>query len=365
MPTVRPLYTAMMVLLAKATDRELARMVSYLKEENKVLRGRLPARINVTSQERVRLLRFGRHLGKAVHGVVTIVSPGTFLRWLREDGAKSHQKKPRGRPKTKEKVRDLIVRLGTENDWGYTRIMGELKKLGIAPPSRNTVKRILKAAGLEPGPKRGSGTWDEFLTRHAATLVQCDFLNKRIWTANGLRDVFVLVFLHVGTRRALVSPATTSPTAAWVQEQTKRFLEHARADKLPVKMLFHDNDTKFSKAVDQDLRSRRIKVCKTAFRAPNTNAFVERFIQTLQQECLDHFVVLGQRHFDYLVTEWLEHYHWERPHQAKDNDLLIRRKPRRKKAKRAPPGDDVLQLSEVRCEQRLGGHLKHYYRKAA
>jgi putative transposase len=95
-----------------------------------------------------------------------------------------------------------------------------------------------------------------------------------------------------------------------------------------------------------------------------SNTFKMRFIP-LQQECVDHFVVLGQRHLDYLVTEWLELYHRERPHQAKDNDLLLRRKPRRKKAKRAPPEDDVLPLSEVRCEQRLGGLLKHYYRRAA
>ena len=81
MRTVRTLYTAMMVLLAKATDRELARMVSYLKEENRILRARLPERINVTPKERQRLLRFGRHLGRAIYHAVTIVSPRILLRW--------------------------------------------------------------------------------------------------------------------------------------------------------------------------------------------------------------------------------------------------------------------------------------------
>jgi len=70
--------------------------------------------------------------------------------------------------------------MAKENAWGYTRIMGELKKLGIKPPSRNTVKKILKAAGFEPGPRRGEGTWDEFLARHAKTLVQCDFLSRKV-----------------------------------------------------------------------------------------------------------------------------------------------------------------------------------------
>jgi putative transposase len=250
--------------------------------------------------------------------------------------------------------------MARENDWGYTRIMGELKKLGITPPSRNTVKRILKQAGLEPGPKRGEGTWDEFLTRHAATLVQCDFLNKRIWTAKGLGDVFVLVFLHVGSRRAFVTPTTTNPTETWVREQTQNYLQHAKANKLPVEMLFHDRDPKFTAALDADLAKRRIEVRKTAFRAPNTNAYVERFIQTIQQECLDHFVILGERHFNYLVSEWLAHYHEERPHQGKDNELLVVKR----KRKRVPP-PKTIPLSEIDCQRRLGGLLKSYHRRAA
>jgi hypothetical protein len=85
MRSVRTLYTALMVHVAKATDRELARMVSYLHEENRVLRARLTKRIQVTPKER-QLLRFGRKLGTAaVDSVVGIVSPGTFLRWLREE----------------------------------------------------------------------------------------------------------------------------------------------------------------------------------------------------------------------------------------------------------------------------------------
>jgi putative transposase len=137
MRTVRHAYTAFMLLLAKATDRELARMVSYLKEENHILRARLPERINVMPKERQRLLRFGRNLGTTVYQVVTIVSPGTFLRWLREERKAKPRK--RGGPRTEEDLRELILRLGRENDWGYTRIMGELKKLGITPPSRNTI----------------------------------------------------------------------------------------------------------------------------------------------------------------------------------------------------------------------------------
>ena len=81
------------------------------------------------------------------------------------------------------------------------RILGELRKLGIKSVSRQTVKMILKEHGIDPGPKRGKGSWDEFLKIHADTLWQCDFLSKPMWTAKGLVDVYLLVFLHLGSRR--------------------------------------------------------------------------------------------------------------------------------------------------------------------
>jgi putative transposase len=83
----------------------------------------------------------------------------------------------------------------------YTRKLGELKKLGIRSIARNTVKRILKDAGLDPGPQRGEGTWDEFLKQHAASLWQCDFFSKKVLTIKGIRDAFVIAFLNVKTRQ--------------------------------------------------------------------------------------------------------------------------------------------------------------------
>jgi putative transposase len=81
-------------------------------------------------------------------------------------------------------------------------------------------------------------------------------------------------------------------------------------------------------------------------------------------ERLDHFVILGQRHFDYLVKVWLKHYHTERPHQAKENEVLVPFR-RSKKAPRDPLSCDVPKVRDVQCRERLGGLLKHYYRKAA
>jgi putative transposase len=182
------IFHSLLLVIAGATQKELARQVKYLKVENETLRAKLPGRITITSKERQRLLKFGKNLGsKAINAVVGIVSPATFLRWIREDKKASKRKTKlppakRGRKRTPEQIQKLILKLGRETGWGYTRILGELKKLGIRAITRNTVKNILKAAGLDPGPKRGEGTWDEFLKQHAASLWQCDFFSQRVLT---------------------------------------------------------------------------------------------------------------------------------------------------------------------------------------
>ena len=185
---MKNLYHSLLLLIAGSTQKELAAQIRYLKVENEVLRSKLPKRVSVTAQEKNRLVKFGSKLGKAINEIVSIVASDTLRRWIRESKKPGGIKRVRkGRPRTKEEIRELIIRFAKENDWGYTRIMGELKKLGIKPPSRNTVKNILKENGLEPGPKRGEGTWDEFLKMHAVSLWQCDFYAKKVLTLKGFR----------------------------------------------------------------------------------------------------------------------------------------------------------------------------------
>src|SRR6187200_68739 len=173
------LFRSLLVVIASATHAQLARQIQYLKVENEILRSRLPARVMVTPAERKRLVKYASRLGKMLRHLVTIVVPDTLQRWIREDRRSRGKVKPvkRGRRRKPIEIRRLIVKLARENDWGYTRILGELKKLGIRSMSKNTVKRILKENGLDPVPKRGAGTWDDFLKRHAASLWQCDFLS--------------------------------------------------------------------------------------------------------------------------------------------------------------------------------------------
>ncbi len=129
----------------------------------------------------------------------------------------------------------------------------------------------------------------------------------------------------------------------------------------------HDRDTKFTDVVRRSASSPPTwTVKKAAYRSPNTNAFVERFIQTLQQECLDYFIVFGQEHMDHIVNEFVSHYHEERPHQSKDNVVLTIPAPGVAKEETSVVGDSQASESTgVECKQRLGGLLKHYRRMAA
>jgi putative transposase len=149
--------------------------------------------------------------------------------------------------------------------------------------------------------------------------------------------------------------------AAKILGKSTAFVKHARQQKLGADIVMHDRDAKFSAKFDATLQAAGLRVQKSPYRSPNLMAFVERFIQTLGQECLDHFFIFGERHLNHLCAVFADYYHQRRPHQGKANELLIAQPARKTK----PPADAVISLSEVRCQRKLGGLLKHYYRQAA
>ena len=248
-------YQRLLLVLACATDKQLAKQVQYLKAENEILRARLPKQISTTPAERRRLLKLGRPLGAAIKDLITIVKPDTFAIWVR----KARKNKPTrkvGRPRTVQPIQDLVLQIARETGWGYTRVLGELRKLTNRKVSRQTVVNIMRAHGLDPGPKRGEKTWDEFIRIHAQTLWQCDFFTKPAWTLNGLRDFYVLAFLHVGSRKVFVSPATDHPNAEWVVAQAESFCRHVEAAGANADLVFHDSDTKLCQAFDGVLKAK-------------------------------------------------------------------------------------------------------------
>ena len=302
-----------------------------LREENRILRSRLKQqRVVLSPEERGRLLAIGTRLNHRVKGLVTIVQYRTYQRWLRE--REQHRTMVRaGRPrKFGLDVREAIVRIAKENPgWGYLRIVGELRKLRCKI-GKMSVRRILREEGhhLRPSPPshvighKDFQPWGLFVKAHLNTLVACDFFSKDIWTPFGNRQAYVLVFLHVGSRKTWISPSTYHPNASWVQQQGREMLMWLEDLGVSATHLIRDRDTKFTAAFDCLMQSAGIQAIKTPVCAPNANAFAESWIATVRRECLDHFLCFSRRHLDYILWEYVGFYNELRPHQGMGNRPL-------------------------------------------
>lgn len=251
----------------------------------------------------------------------------------------------------------LVVRLARETGWGCTRIHGELRKLGIRNVSRTTVLNILRQEGVDPEPIRGPGTWTDFVRRHAATMWACDFFSTKVWTLTGRIDVFVLFFIHLGTRRVVAAGATTRPTPEWLHRQTSAVMPDLTAKGPRPRWLLRDRDAKFTPQFDASLKANGIRTVKLPPRSPNLNAVAERWVRSIRHECLDHFIIAGESHLRHLVAEYVDFYNRHRPDQGIGNRPID-------PTALSPPFDDA-NLSRIRCDQRLGGLLRHYYHGAA
>lgn len=218
-------------------------------------------------------------------------------------------------------------------------------------PSRSTIVNVLKENGFDIGPERCEGTWSEFLKRHADTLWACDFFSKKVMTAFGVVEFFVLFFVHVGSRRVHIAGMSTNPDAAWSAQQARNVAMFFGEQSHKPTYLLRDNDSKFGAAFDSLFEAEGITVKKVGPRAPNMNAYAERWVQSARRECLDHFIVLGESHLRHILKEYETHYNLERCHQGVGNVPLTPEPP--------APADGA-----INCRERLGGLLKHYYRKA-
>ena len=350
-------FSPFLFYLSRCTENELRRQIEFLKAGNKMLRKRVPKqRIFLNREERERLMKLGTAIGPGVSKLISIVHPRTYQRWLHEKNSGKKSKKM-GRPRTLESIREIIIRLARETGWGYGRILGELKKLRILYVSRSTVKNILREEGIKPSPGRGPGSWNEFLKAHVDTLCQVDFFSKMIWTPTGLRQAFVLAFIHVGTRRVFCCPCTFKPDEQWMVSQAHSFLEQAREVGVRVEYLVRDRDSKYNTTFDEVFEAADCRVEPTAPRAPNQNAFIERWVKSIRVECLNFFIIFGKRHLDHLVSNYASFYNEVRPHQAKENRPL---------SGKWPEEDQPLaQGDEIVCHKSLGGVLRHYERIAA
>ena len=165
---------------------------------------------------------------------------------------------------------------------GLTRIIGELRKLGITKISRQTVRNILKEHGIEPSPDRTSDSWADFLARHGETLWACDFFSVKSVTSKGIRDLYVLVFLCLKTREVIVTESTVSPDSAWVCQQTEWFAEQTKNRGKKPEMIIHDRDVKFTKDFTKTVKDAGMKTNPLPKGSPNLKdrvAYYTSFVQ--------------------------------------------------------------------------------------
>ncbi|HWL09452.1 MAG TPA: integrase core domain-containing protein [Planctomicrobium sp.] len=350
------IFHPLLALIASATDRELAKYIQFLKEENKILRARVPGQIHTRRDERERLLKFGKAIGRAIEELITIVSPSTFYRWLREDGKPKRKQNPKGGQRKPREIRELVIQIATVTGFGYSRILGELRKLGIKKISRQTVRNILKEEGIQPGPDRTSDSWTNFLERHKETLWASDFFSVKTVTPRGLRDLYVLVWLCVSTREVIVSESTEHPTSAWVSEQARKFIDETAGREHKPDIVMHDRDTKFSREFTETLKSHGLRTNKLPKTSPNLNGRCEKIIGTIKSECLSKFIVFGKRHLDYLVAEFADYYNRHRSHMCLGHLPPVCEEPQEV---------EKLSLNEIEVKSFVGGMIKGFERKAA
>ena len=221
---------AVVFLLIDKYHRYRDRKQDFMAVQIEILQDRLKkdrhkrTHTKISPEERAKLLSLGGEFDHQIEGVFLIGSPKTYRRWLRE-AAEGKEPGRVGRKRICRSIADLVIRMARETSWGFRRICGEAKKLGVKV-SASCVKHILKREGIHPvkgNPHRWrpARNWLEFIDSHMSSLLGCDFMCVRVLTWRGWIDAYVFVVIHLESRRVFISPATLHPNHPWLAQQVR------------------------------------------------------------------------------------------------------------------------------------------------
>jgi transposase InsO family protein len=305
--------------------------------------------VYVQQRRRPRLSPFDRAFWVALSSLwprwknaLVIVSPDTVVRWHRQGFRRywrSISTPGPGRPPISNEVRELIVRMATENRWRARKIQAELSKLGIWI-SLATISRYLPMKERDPTQQQ---RWMTFLRNHKDVTAGMDFF---VVPTVRFQLLYVWFAIDHGRRRVLHFNVTASPTARWVIQQLRETFPNEPSHRF----LIYDNDSIFTSAVTHAIKSFEIDPKRTAFRSPWQNGTAERVVGSVRRELLDHVVVLNEDHLRRLLREYFDYYNDERVHTS-IGDSPVGRPVESRPSKRAK----VIGLPRV-------GGLHHRYR---
>ncbi len=326
----------------EAADVEIA----VLRHQLAILR-RQVARPRYQPTERLLLASLSRLLPRERWSAF-LVTPNTLLRWHRELVRRRwtypHTGKIRG---LDAGVVELVLRLAEENSrWGYERIAGECRKLGVRV-SASSVRNILRRRRVGPAPRRGGPSWAAFLRAPAAAVLACDLFTVETVTLTGL---YVSFFVELDRRRVWLAGVTAHPTAAWVTQQGRNLLADLGEQAGRFRFLIRDRDCKISAGFDAVFAAAGTEVLKTPVRTPVANAYAERWVRTVRQECLDWTLIFNRRHLQHVLDVYVRHYNTGRPHRGIALDVPV------------PPAGDVDPTAPIERIDLLGGLIHQYSR---
>jgi transposase InsO family protein len=286
-----------------------------LRQQINVLRRKAPRRLWFTGLDRAILVSL-YHLAPQTLDALAIVRPQTVISWHRHGFRAFWRWKSwsrGGRPKTPAEIRNLIRDMSLANPfWGAPRIHGELLKLGIDVGQTSVAKYM--ARRRQP-PSQG---WQTFLVNHAHGIASLDLF---VVPTASFCLLYGLLILRHGRRQLVSFGVTANPTSEWIARQ---ILEAFPWDEAP-QHLIRDRDQAYGARVQDCLRSLGIRDHPTAPRSPWQNAYVERLIESVRRECLDHVVVFGEEHLRLLLKSYADYYNRMRTHLSLSKDAPVTR----------------------------------------
>ncbi len=347
--------------IAPLIDRcgqRLAALLAYVTAERDCYRrhGSMAGH-RLDDDDRRRFATLGHDAGwTRIAAYVTIATIRTLRRWYRLLVARQTA---RPRERIGQDLIDAVIRFARENSygndaWGRRRISGECAKLGM-PISPSSVRLILRRHGIPPAPDRGraSGTPCAIASMAPATTVAIDFASVRIIDGNVLRLLYVLIAIHLGSRRACIIGISEHPDAAFVAQCARNLTmaDHGFLVQVGAVHVVMDRDTKFTEQFQNMLRQAGHECVRIPPRCPWMNGYAERLVRTLKDSVLKKVVFTSQAALQAALDLFIAHYEHERPHQGLGNGLI--REPLN------PPGRGAI----VR-RSRVGGLINHYEREA-